>query len=972
MKQKWHLKRLLTLALSVAIVGTSSLSSMSYVVTDATDVSGVLINEIDMNGDDGDWVELKNMGDSSVDISGWILVDDKGLDDRLSSNEAWIVPDGTVLSAGGIYVLEQSLGADWCGLGKKDMVALYDADKNLIDSYTWTSASAGTYSRDPETLEFVDMEATKGAENVIEEDPSDEGQLVINEINSAPDDWIEFINIGESSVDISGYEIRDNSDDHRWKFADGTVVAAGEIILVTAGSTEGLMYNDTTGEYEAGVFDIGIGSGDSIRLYDDDGNLLDEYSWTSHASYDGQDSLASYGRYPDGTGSFTLTKETPGEANEWYAPQIVINEIESNDPDGGNDWVEIYNAGTTEVDISGYYLLDNDETGHISDVTPVADGTILAPGEFYVFEGGSSGADFTFGLGKDDTATVFNKDGVVIDSYSWTSHASGVYARIPDGTGEFQDFATATKGRANIETNAVVINEVQSNDPDGGPDWIELANPTDEELDISGLIVKDDDDSHEYIIPDETTIEANGFLVIYDTEFGFGLGKGDSVRIYETIGGEQMLIQSTTWPSGTHTSPTWGLYPDVNGSEYRNTKQATPGEANVFEGVPDTIAWNKGNEETDSVTLSDLTFLEDSSGLDFYNGQLYAVDNGTATFWIIDVAKDGTLTLAEGYENGKTIAFQKDADDLTAKGPDAEGITVDEDGFVYIASERDNSEKGVNYDVILKVDPDTEGDRIVAMQEWDITDLLPEVAANMGIEAVEWVSNEDVEGNLFDQNTNDVFDSTNYPDATANGVFFTALEDNGHVYAWVLNSDSTATLIADIDSCLGGAMALDYDTYEGILRVASDNGYSNKMAEITFNGTDSVDIVHVLAPTGLDTTKNYEGFAIATADYTVDGKRPVYRFEDGVTEGSLCVGSIYCDYTEEEISVGLLGDVNDDGKITTADVGLANAQAKGVKTLSDEEFARADINCDGEVTTADVGIINSYAKGVLTIEDSEE
>lgn len=58
-----------------------------------------------------------------------------------------------------------------------------------------------------------------------------------------------------------------------------------------------------------------------------------------------------------------------------------------------------------------------------------------------------------------------------------------------------------------------------------------------------------------------------------------------------------------------------------------------------------------------------------------------------------------------------------------------------------------------------------------------------------------------------------------------------------------------------------------------------------------------------------------------------------------------------------------LGDVNMDGKISTADVGLANAHAKGTKLLNDEQFKLADINKDGNVTTADVGIINAHAKG---------
>lgn len=53
------------------------------------------------------------------------------------------------------------------------------------------------------------------------------------------------------------------------------------------------------------------------------------------------------------------------------------------------------------------------------------------------------------------------------------------------------------------------------------------------------------------------------------------------------------------------------------------------------------------------------------------------MDNGTATFWVMDVAKDGTLTFADGFEQGKRVCFQKDSDNEKAKGPDAEGITVD-------------------------------------------------------------------------------------------------------------------------------------------------------------------------------------------------------------------------------------------------------------------------------------------------------
>ena len=880
--------------LSICIVATMTLSPMQH-ISAAESTSTIRINEVESNDatTDIDWVEIINTGEEAVDIGNWFITDDKDLE-RLEKGKEWKIAEGTILNPGEVLVIEHSDILDNLSLGKEDKVILYDKDKKQIDLFSYNGHAEGTYARVPDgTGEFVDQMSTKGALNIVEEEKKPEYKLVINEVNSSPDDWIEVMNLGTGTMDLSGYEIRDNSDDHRWKFPEETVIESGALFVVDANSM-GKVYNDESDTYVEGTFEsaIGIGSGDSIRIYDTDGQLVDECSWTEHASYDGDAALASIGRYPDGTGSFALMKETKGTQNEWYQPNIVINEVESDCEDVVSDWVEIYNAGTTDVDISGWYLFDNDPVGHASDITPVADGTILLPGEFYTFE---INKDFTFGLGKNDKVIIYNKDGVVIDEFEWNGHAEGVYARVPDGTGEFVDFATATKGKLNIVTNPVVINEVQSNDKTSGVDWIELANPTNTDIDISGIIIKDNDDTHAYVIPNGTSVSANGFLVLDSNTLGFELNAEDSVRLYEG----NMLIGTISWTSDTN--PTLGLYPDVNGTEYRNTKKGTPGASNKFEDIPELINW-QGNEE---ITIYDKepVFLEDSSGLDFHNGQLYAVDNGTGKFWVLDVAEDGSLALAKGFENGKRIRFQKDADNTTAAGPDAEGISVDGNGMVYLASERDNSVKGVNYNSILMVNPNAEGEDLIAEMEWDLTASLPQVSANMGIESVEWVSNTNVNGKLLDKNTNTVFDSSNYPNAIADGVFFVALEDNGHVYAYVLNNDGTSVQIADIDAKIGGAMALDYDTYENVLWVVADNGYNNLAAKLSFTGTEEVEIVHISAPAGVDITANNEGFAIAQHIYTKDNQRPVYRFLDGVTSGALSIGSLACDYTIEDDNI---------------------------------------------------------------------
>ena len=50
----------------------------------------VFINEIESNDTvtDIDWIEIINTGNSDIDISGWFVTDDKGLE-RVADNKEW-------------------------------------------------------------------------------------------------------------------------------------------------------------------------------------------------------------------------------------------------------------------------------------------------------------------------------------------------------------------------------------------------------------------------------------------------------------------------------------------------------------------------------------------------------------------------------------------------------------------------------------------------------------------------------------------------------------------------------------------------------------------------------------------------------------------------------------------------------------------------------------------------------------------
>ncbi|MDO5049942.1 MAG: lamin tail domain-containing protein [Actinomycetaceae bacterium] len=846
----------------------------------APDGPGVVINEI-VYGDNlvpgtPDSIELYNAGDEVVDLTGWSLHDNK---DQPGEGDL----TGTI-DPGEYKVFAEDVDFTF-GLGKGDAVRLMNGTDE-VDSYTYEVNATENWSRCPDgTGDFAQgTKQTLGQKNDCtplpepEPEPAPVARLVLNEIDSSPSDWIEFVNPGEQDLNISGYEIRDDSDDHRWQFPEGAVIEGGKYLVVDS-TTEGLVYNDQTGELATGTFEsaIGIGSSDMIRVYNPEGTMIDSAKWTAHAAIDGDEVAATISRCPDVTGKFQIGNATRGKPNTCPKPAVVINEVETNGDT--TDWVEIMNIGDTDVDISGWYMYDDGGESRADAVTPVAEGTILKPGELFVFD---QNTHFTFGLGKNDVASVYTEYGLLVaEQGTGKDHAAGSLSRCPDGTGEFEDVAVTTKGKPNSCGNPVVLNEIESKDAGEGPDWIELANPlTDEPLDISGLVIRDEEDDSEYVVADGTVIEAGGYLVIDD--LGFGLGGSDSVRIFD---GDKM-VQDHSWTE--HAGQTYGRCPDVTG-DFANTRKPTPGARNSCDGIPDLLP-SKATSEPVVVDKTQM-FQGDSSGLDFADGFLWAVDNGTATFWKLVPQADGTVKFADGWEQGKRARFMKDADNPNAAGPDAEGITMAGDGHIYIASERDNSNKGVNYNVILQIDPNAAGPDVVASAEWDLTSLLPSVNANTGIEAIEWIPNADARGLLFDDSTGKAYDPADYPGAVADGVFVVALEDGGKVYAFVL-TDEGPVLLTSYDSFIGGAMGLDYS--RKTLRVAADNGYNGVTAEIFFDGTSSPRVVHYERPAGMPNLNN-EGYAESDC---VDGSAFAWFFADGEEPAALRVVSISCDEDE--------------------------------------------------------------------------
>ncbi len=128
------------------------------------------------------------------------------------------------------------------------------------------------------------------------------------------------------------------------------------------------------------------------------------------------------------------------------------------------------------------------------------------------------------------------------------------------------------------EPRPVVINEINYHsaaDFNTG-DWIELYNFSEAAIDVSGWHFKDADDSHDFQIPENNSINANGFLVICQDSaifrqqfpgvhplignFAFGLdNKGEFIRLADRY---LNLVDSVTYADDTP----WPVEPDGTGA----------------------------------------------------------------------------------------------------------------------------------------------------------------------------------------------------------------------------------------------------------------------------------------------------------------------------------------------------------------------------------------------------------------------
>jgi DNA/RNA endonuclease YhcR with UshA esterase domain len=370
-------------------ISNSTKGATNQVLGSISFVSNIIINEILPNpkGDDSEneFIELKNLNNFDVDLENWYLQDLSNTKFVLSSKKI-----STKIPKNGFLVIYRKDSKIALNNVDKDCLKLFQPDGTLVDSVCYSGkvledvSFAKTQKGDFEWTEKL----TPGTENIILKPNSPPtAQISANKEKAFVGEEVIFD--GSDSFDPDGDEL-----EFLWDFGDGKTAQG---IIVSHSFSKAKNYKVTLEVKDK-------------RGASDKANLKIEI----------------------------LKKENPTLSN--FSSQVFISELLPN-PKGRDDeeFIEIFNGGEKEIDLSGWYF-KKERSGY-----KIPDGTKILPGQYLVFW--KKDTKITL-VNKSDEISLFDGEDNLVDSISYQNAPEGFsFAKNEDG--EFEWTKILTPGAKN-------------------------------------------------------------------------------------------------------------------------------------------------------------------------------------------------------------------------------------------------------------------------------------------------------------------------------------------------------------------------------------------------------------------------------------------------------------------------------------------------------------------------------------------
>jgi uncharacterized protein (TIGR03437 family) len=279
------------------------------------------------------------------------------------------------------------------------------------------------------------------------------------------DPWMELHNLGPGPVTLTNFYLSDDSTNPtKWQVPARTL-ADGEFLVI--------WLDGETGEGDTHANFRPASGGGKLYLYASAVSAQNAIDTLNYPVLTAGQSIIRLGDY--GERWTTSFQPTPGAANPRAgssAPTtgtglLLINEIMADndsafqDPNEAGvyeDWFEVFNPGTTTVNMSGMFITDN-----LSNPTKwkVPDGVTIPAGGYLVFiadnETAQGNLHTNFSLSADgEVVAIYQTDGTtLIDSYPFGAQQTDIaLGRATDGAAAWSVFKPATPGAANKDAFA--------------------------------------------------------------------------------------------------------------------------------------------------------------------------------------------------------------------------------------------------------------------------------------------------------------------------------------------------------------------------------------------------------------------------------------------------------------------------------------------------------------------------------------
>ena len=324
-------------------------------------------------------------------------------------------------------------------------------------------------------------------------------------------EWLLLRNRSDDPINLSGWTIADAQS------ADplpAVTLNPGDTLLVapSADAAASAPAADHVHTLEDGRIGNGLAnSGDRLALIDPDEQIADSVAWGDHE-------LASHPAPEPGQSIATRSSE-PQSSDLSPVPEAVhapianvwISEVHPNSGAGDPqaEWFELANDDSEDVRLRGWSIADNTQSDPLPQIVIPAGGAIVIAAS-QIDAADAIIADGRIGNGlanSGDRLALIGPGDIVVDAVSWgrdTTHDEIVAPAVGISLHRAEGDAPPVVGQPSpaeigapaelaipFPRGAVILTELMPDPADDQPEWVEIMNTTDAEIDLQGWSLAD-------------------------------------------------------------------------------------------------------------------------------------------------------------------------------------------------------------------------------------------------------------------------------------------------------------------------------------------------------------------------------------------------------------------------------------------------------------------------------------------------